>query len=328
MKRILFLSLFICIFLHARSQSQGKPMAEIFGDFHSYGKSDTTMTSRTGFGLTRAYMGYTYMTPDNFSASIIINIASPSDLAAGSKERRYAFFREASVSWTNEKLTLSGGMTTTRALIFQQRFYNKRYLSDNFLAYNGYNTIADLGFTADYVINDILKVDFSLMNGEGYNNLHVDNSIRSGFGINIIPVKNGVVRLYADFDRPQGVWQQLYIGFLGYKTESLMIGGEAVYKTNHDLIQGHDSWGFTVTGSIKTSEKTEVFSRYDYNNSNTISEINLPWNYEVDRKFFVAGLQYTVNQYFRMAIDYQGSFPNYYGIPERNAIFINAHFKL
>jgi hypothetical protein len=303
-------------------------MTEIFTDFHAYDKSDTSMSSRTGFGLTRAFVGYNFVTDRNFSATVILNFASPTDLAPGSKERRYAYFREASVTWTNEKLTLACGMTTTRALIFQQKFYNKRYITDNFLAYNGYYTVADLGFTADYIINEVLKVDFTLMNGEGYNNLHIDNSIRSSFGINIIPVKNGVVRLYADFDRPQGVWQQLYIGFLGYKTESLMIGGEAVYKTNHDLIPGHDSWGFTVTGSVKTSEKTEVFGRYDYNNSSTVSEINQPWNYQADRKFFVAGLQYTFNEYFRMAIDYQGSFPNYKGIAERNAIFINAHFKL
>ncbi len=328
MRQSLLIILFSFIFLSAKSQSQGKPTTEIFADFHSYSRSDTSLAARTGFGLTRVYLGYNYQTPGNFTASAILNIASPSDLAPDSKERRYAFFREASVSWTNQKLSLAFGMTTTRALIFQQRFYNKRYITDNFLAYNGYYAIADLGFTADYIVNDILKIDFSLMNGEGYNNLHIDNSIRSSFGINIIPIKKGVIRLYADYDRPMGVWQQLYIGFLGYKTESLMIGGEAVYKTNHDLIPGHDSWGFTVTGSVRTSEKTEIFGRYDYTNSNIVPENNQPWNYESDRKFFVGGLQYTFNEFFRLAIDYQGSYPNFKAIPERNAIFLNAHFKL
>ena len=58
-----------------------------------------------GLDLNRAYLGYNFMPEGDFSATIIVNIGTPDDLAAGSIPRRYAYFREASVTYTKEKLT-------------------------------------------------------------------------------------------------------------------------------------------------------------------------------------------------------------------------------
>ncbi len=282
---------------------------------------------KNGFDLNRAFLGYVFQPENSFSATIIVNVGSPSDLYTGSKERRYAHFREASIAWTNERLTLSFGMTPTRSLNFQQKFYGKRYIADNFEAINGFSTVSDLGFSVDYIISDAVKTDVTIMNGEGYNNLNIDNSIKSSFGINLIPVEKGVIRLYADFHRPAHVWQQLYIVFMGYKNDFFMIGGEVAYKTNADKITHHNAWGFSATGSVKTSEKTEIFGRYDYCVSNIIGNELLPWDYESDRQFFVAGFQYTFNEYLRLALDYQGNYPKYNSLRSSNAVFLNAHFK-
>lgn len=316
----------IFAFLALNAQPQGKPTTEIFADYHYFNTKDTSLSTRSGFGLNRAFLGYIYQPDGNFTATVIVNVGTPSELPAGSKERRYAHFREASIAWTNEKLTLSFGMTTTRSLIFQQKFYGKRYIADNFEAINGFSTVADLGFSADYIINDVLKVDVTLMNGEGYSNLHVDNSMKTSLGLNIKPIEHGVIRLYADFDHPAGIWQQLFIGFLGYKNEKVMIGGEVAYKINPDKVEGHDSWGYSATGSLKTSEKTEIFGRYDFCESNKLTE-DRSWNYKSDRQFFVAGFQYTFNEYFRMALDYQGTHPLYNIVPTVNGIFLNVHFR-
>lgn len=325
-KKGLLLSIAIFAYITINAQSQGRPTTEIFADYHYYSTKDTSLATRSGFGLNRAFLGYIYQPNGNITATVILNVGSPSEVAADSKERRYAHFREAHITWTGEKLTMSFGMTPTRSLLFQQKFYGKRYVADNFEALNGYSTVADLGFSADYIFNDVFKVDLTLMNGEGYNNLHVDNSIKSSVGLSITPIEKGLIRLYADFDHPAGVWQQLYIGFLGFKTENVMIGGEVAYKTNPDKVEGHNSWGCSATGSVKTSEKTELFGRYDYTVSNRVTE-ETTWNYESDRQFFVAGLQYTFNEYFRMALDYQGTYPLNDLMLSADGIFLNAHFK-
>lgn len=315
----------ICLPSMSQVEGQSKPITEIFTDFHYFTRGDTG--NNNGFSLNRAFLGYSYQPGGNITATVIVNVGSPEDLSAGSKERRYAHFREASVTWANEKLSVAFGMTKTRSLIYQQQFYGKRYVADNFEAINGYSTVSDLGLCVDYIVNDVVKIDFTLMNGEGYNNLHLDNSLKVSAGLNITPSEKTCLRFYTDVDRPSGIWQQLFIGFAGFRSDAVTIGGEAAYKTNPDKIQGHDSWGFSATGSVKTSPRTEIFGRYDYTASNSESPDDMPWNYLTDRQFAVFGLQYTFNEFARLALNYQGNYPNYKGLAETDAIFLNAHFR-
>lgn len=123
MKKILPLLLLTILFEQAASSQtteiSGKPIAEIYTDFH-LNLNDTAKT--TGFGLNRAYLGYNFLPAGNFSGSIIVNIGSPDDLPEGAIHRRYAYFREASLSWTNEKINVSFGITGTRIQNYQQKF--------------------------------------------------------------------------------------------------------------------------------------------------------------------------------------------------------------
>lgn len=315
----------ICVSATSQSEGQGKPITEIFSDFHYYMRGDSG--ENNGFSLNRAFLGYNYQPTGNITATVIVNVGSPEDLSAGSKERRYAHFREASITWTGEKLTIAFGMTKTRSLIYQQQFYGKRYVADNFEAINGYSTVADLGVSADYIINDIFKIDFSLMNGEGYNNLHIDNSLKSSLGFNITPSDKVLLRFYTDVDRPSGLWQQLFIAFAGYGNDAINIGGEVAYKTNFDNLYGHDSWGFSSTGSIKMSPKTEVFGRYDFTVCKSVKGTEHAWESSDDRQFAILGVQYTFNEYVRIALNYKGNYPYHTSLTESDAIFLNAHFR-
>jgi hypothetical protein len=328
MKRFCLLSLSALIMNVTLSQTptlpKGKAVTEIFTDFH-YMISDTSNT--TGFGLNRAYFGYNYLPEGDFSGSVILNIGSPEDLAAGAKHRRYPFFREASMAYTKDKLKISFGITTTRATIFQQTFLAKRYVADNFQSKNGYSFVADLGVVVDYTINDFLKVDFTMMNGEGYSELQLNNSVKSSFGMNIVPFRNGVIRLYSDFDHPNDVWQNLSMIFFGYKNEKLTFGAEAARKTNIDKVSGHNGWGFSTTCAVVIAKKTEVFGRYDFTASAVMPGETLQWNKKNDGKFGIFGFQYTFNQYAQLALDYQGTFPYNPASANANGIFLNAHFK-
>jgi hypothetical protein len=305
--------------------SQGKPIAEIFTDFH-YRINDTSKT--TGFGMSRAHIGYKYTPEGNVSAHIIINIGTPEDLAEGSVPKRYGFFREASIAYKKEKLIVNFGMVSTRYEDFQQGFWGKRYLGPEYQAAYGYGSVADIGVVVDYRLSDVLKFDLSLLNGKGYNNVQVDNSLKTAFGFNISSSNNIFIRLYSDLMRTKNVLQNTLIGFAGIKNNIFSIGVEGSHKTNLDLIKGHDVWGFSSTGSIFLNKKYEIFARYDYAASVKVHEEELQWDYLKDATCLIAGIQRTINNYLRIALNYRRTNPYNPGQKTTNAVFVNAHFKL
>jgi hypothetical protein len=304
--------------------THGKPIAEIFTDFH-YTFNDTSQT--TGFGIKRAYLGYNFQPEGNFSSTIIVNIGSPEELSLGSTSRRYAFFREASVTYSKERLNLSFGIASTRIFRFQQRFWGKRYIANSYQALNGYGTVADLGIVMDYIFNDRLTVDLSIMNGQGYSDIQIDNSLKKSIGITITPVNQLSIRLYGDIMKPRGILQATMIAFAGFKNDLITFGAEASYKSNIDLTEGHHAWGLSATGAISLSENTELFARYDYSSSVIVPGDITRWNFLMDRSFAVFGFQYTFSQNVKLALNYQGTYPVYYDREVTDAIFINALFK-
>lgn len=328
MKRILpilIIPLIFCQLLNSQSVvSKGKPFAEIFTDFH-YNVNDTSKT--TGFGLNRAYFGYNYTSEGSFSALIIINLGTPEDLAVGSIPKRYAYFREASVAYTKENLTVHFGMVSTRFCDFQQSFWGKRYLGAEYQSIYGYSSVADLGVVIDYKLNDLLKVELSLLNGEGYTNIQVDNSVKTAFGLTITTPDNVAVRLYGDISKPKGIWQSTRLAFAGFKNNHFSFGAEASYKTNIDLTYGHDVWGISGTGSIFASEKSEIFGRYDYTASVTVPGELSQWDSAKDLTYFIGGIQHTFSNNVKMALNWRRTNPYSPGKQSTDAVYINAAFK-
>jgi hypothetical protein len=328
MKKILtalIFSITLCRVLNAQTTViQGKPIAEIFTDFH-LNLDDTTKTS--GFAVNRAHLGYNYTPDGDFSATLIVNLCSPEELAQGTVPKRYAFFREASVSYKKDKLTVNFGMVNTRYADFQQGFWGKRYLGAEYQAQYGYGSVADLGVVADYKINDILKFDISVLNGEGYTNTQVDNSLKTAFGITITTPDNIAVRLYGDITKPKSVWQNTVIAFAGFKNKYGSLGVEASYKSNLDLIKGHNVWGISGTGAININEKSEIFMRYDYFTSVVVPGESLPWDYKKDGTYMIAGIQRTLSNNLRIALNYRRTDPYNPGQKTTNAVYINVHFK-
>jgi hypothetical protein len=322
---VLVVSLIICRAAYAQTtESSGKPIAEIFTDFH-FNLIDTA--KHTGFDLNRAYLGYQFFPGGNLSAKIIVNAGYPDDLAAGSTSRRYAFFREASLAWSNDKLTVTMGMTGTRIFEFQQKFWGKRYVANTYQSINGYGFVADLGVAVDYKINTIFKADMTLMNGEGYSFLQSDDNLKASLGMTITPTENIAIRIYGDIQKQKELWQPVAIGFIGFKNEHLTIGGEVSYKSNIDLNKGHHAWGVSATGGINLTEKIEVFGRYDYSSSVTLTGDLLPWNYLKDGSFAIAGAQYAVSPDIKFAVNYQGTFPNTASSMITDLIYLNALFR-
>jgi hypothetical protein len=330
-KRILIL-LLSCLSLYSKCLSQnplstGKPIAELFSDFHA-NLNDTSKT--TGFGISRAYFGYNFVTAGDFSATVILNFGTPDELSQGSIHRRYAYLREASVSWKRDRINIFFGVISTRLWEFQQKFWEKRYVANTYQAINGYGPVADLGVAFEYKFNDIIKADIFFTNGEGYSDLQVDNSIKTSASMLITPTPELAFRLYTDCYRTEGVFQNTFVGFAGYKNSLITIGAEISTKSNLDQEKGHNAWGMSCTGGINVTKKTQLFFRYDYSTSYTVHpspEEELHWNILKDGNFAVGGIQYTFNQNVRLALDYQGTYPFSTERKQSDAIYLNALFK-
>jgi hypothetical protein len=310
---------------HSQSlENPGKPIVEIFTDLH-VNLNDTSKTS--GFGLNRAYFGYKFFPVNNFSATVILNIGTPEDLPLASVHRRYAYFREASVSYEKESLRISFGITSTRYFNYQQKFWGKRYIANTFQALNGYGIVADLGVVVDYKFSDLISGDITVMNGEGYSELQLDNGVKTSAGFTMTPSKQLSVRFYSDVTKQNGIWQSTFMSFAGFRNDLFTIGAEVNYKTNIDLEDGHNAWGISGTGTLSLSEKYEIFTRYDYSASVTASYDTNYWNYLLDGNLFIAGLQYIFNPNVKIAFDYQEKIPYDTDLPSTSMIFINASFK-
>jgi hypothetical protein len=306
------------------SENKGKPIAEIFTDFH-YNLKDDSKT--TGFSINRAYFGYNYIVDESFSANIKLNIGTPEDLAPGSVDKRYAYFREASLTYIKDKLNLTFGMTTTRLFDYQQKFWGKRYIANTYQSINGYGVVADLGLVADYKFNEIVEADLSIMNGEGYTKLQIDNAIKTGIGITITPVKELAIRLFSDLIQTNGLWQGTLVGFAGFKNKRITIGAEVSYKSNLNLIEGHHAWGLSGTAALNLTKKAEFFMRYDYSTSVLVPGDETRWNFIKDGHFLINGFQYTFNNFVKIALDNQLAIPADKTKPISDLIFINALFK-
>jgi hypothetical protein len=323
---IVLLVLFSLVYtLHSQSlENTGKPIGEIFTDFH-YNFNDTSKT--TGFGINRAHLGYHYTPVGDFSATIMVNIGTPEDLSEDAVPKRYGFFREASVTYTKNKLTLNFGMVNTRYASYQQGFWGKRYLGPEFQAAYPYGSVADLGVVADYRFNDLIIIDLSILNGKGYTNIQFDNSIKTAVGLLISTPDKIFIRLYGDIMKPHGVIQTTMIAFAGLKNDLFSFGAEASYKTNLDYIKGDNVWGLSSTGSVFLSKKTELFTRYDYAASVVVPDEVLQWDYLKDGTSFIGGLQYTISENLQFALNYRRTNPYNPGQKTTDAIYLNAHFK-
>jgi hypothetical protein len=330
MKRLFLLAAILLIFHEITfSQSEAtasKPIAEIFTDFHINLVKGSANTS--GFGLNRAYIGYNYAINKNFFAVLILNLASPDELAKGSKARRYAYFREASMNYAGDKLNITMGMIKTTTFIFQQNWWGLRYLAKPIQDWYCFGTDSDLGISVDYKFSNILEADLSLVNGEGGGNLELDNNLKSAGGLTLRPSENVTVRLYGDVTKNKNVWQNTSLLFAGYRSKNFFLGAEFDFKTNLDTINGHNAWGISATGGVNLSEKILFFSRYDLARSVVPAGENRNWNYRNDGSFYIVGVQYSISKAVRIAIDYQSKLPDDNSKSNGNLIYLNLVMKI
>ncbi|MDT8393204.1 MAG: hypothetical protein RQ761_05140 [Bacteroidales bacterium] len=303
----------------------GKPIIKIFTNIHS-GLSENN--DDAGFEIRRAYFGYRYHLSDNFEIGLTLDIGSPNDASEYSLLRRFAYFKNAYLKYTWNKLTTQFGIVGVYEFDIQEDYWAHRYISKSFMDEYDFGPSADLGWNIAYRFNDFVSADFGLYNGEGYTKLQADNAFKAGFGVSVFPLKGFIVRIYGDMIE-KGVYQQTIAGFIGYKFKDKFIGGaEYNYQFNYNYSDGQDRYGFSVYGSYYLDEQWQLFARFDQVYSNIPDNFNQPWDLEQDGSTITGGIEYSPIKQVKIAANYQDWTPYARNLANEAYIYLNFEYKL
>ncbi len=301
----------------------GKVSAKIFSNFHTY---INTGNNALAFEITRAYLGYENKFSEHFEACVKLDIGSPEDISEYSRIRRYAYFKNAFLKFNYKKISSSFGIIDLLHFKLQENFWGHRYIEKSFNDRYRLGTTADLGWLVNYDWKKWLSVDFTIMNGEGYTDLQNDNTLKAGAGITLKPWKNLITRFYYDYTS-KATKQSTIASFIGYeKKDSYSAGLEYNYRFNDNFQPDYDIFGFSVYGSWNILKKLQLFGRYDKLNSNTLPDMDIPWNLANDGSSVIGGIEYSPVKQVKIALDYQDWFP--YAENEDNQQYIYVNLEI
>jgi len=306
MKRLLLLLLLPVPAINglAREEDPEPPPGIVSARIYTHFNYSLDGENSTAFEVRRAYFGYERNLSDHFSAEVKLDIGSVDDQSEFSLIRRYTYFKNAYVSYTNGNVKTWFGLMDMLQFKLQEKFWGYRYIYKSFMDEHRFGSSADLGAGIQYTPSEKLGVDLVLSNGEGYKNLQFDNIYRIGTGITFIPWKNLTFRAYYTIHTSE-VHEMIFSGFIGYSLHGWKIGGEYNHQLNYKFSQGHHRYGFSFYTTYTFNPKWEIFARYDQLYSNVLPEEEVPWNLGSDGSSVIAGLQFTPIKYIHLALNYQ-----------------------
>jgi hypothetical protein len=335
-KPYLFFTFFLILLISSPGRSQtdgrddgfkphGHPILTIYSNFNS--RIDKN-SDDAGFEIRRAYFGYIYQLAPHYEICLKLDIGSPNDASEYSLLRRFAYFKNAYLKYSQNRLTTSFGIIDVMQVDLQEKYWGHRYIEKSFMDEFGFGPRADLGWNIAYRFHERVHADFGFYNGEGYTKLQTDNAFRPGLGLTLFPIKNLVFRVYADYIL-QGVVQSTVSGFLGYRLPDRFTGGiEYNYQFNSRFYEGQDKYGYSVYAAYEFLKQWEVFARYDQLYSNVIEGGDYPWNLESDGSAFIGGVQYSPIRQVNIALNYQDWVPYAGNAGNLAFIYLNFEYKL
>lgn len=300
---------------------KGKVYAKIFSNFHA-GLNESSNSS--GFEISRAYFGYKAELGQGFGANVKLDIGSPEDLSQYSLIRRYAYFKNAYVNYSNSKLKAYFGIIDLLHFKDQEEYWAHRYIEKVFADNYRFGNSADLGTQVIYKWNDWLSSDITFMNGEGYTRLQADNTYKTGAGITFNPAKILRLRIYGDVSVKNDVTQSALVFFAGTKIrDEAMLGVEYNLELNSDYHKDKQRYGYSMFASWFVTEKWQVFGRYDKLMSNKMEGEDNPWNLSKDGSAVIGGIEFSPHKSIKIALNYQDWFPWADKEPNDQYIYLN-----
>ncbi len=330
-KTLLIIALMIVLINRGFAQDDdfvpsGSGFATIFANFHQ-GVTDAS-SDESAFELVRGYLGYEYNFSPNFYAKINLDIGSPEDLSEYAKSRRYAYFKNAYLRYSEGKLKVEFGLIGLKQFKQMEKVWERRYLMKTLADENKLGASADLGMNINYTISDVWDIDFTIANGEGYNNVQSDGVFKYAVGTSIQFLENFSSRLYYDITS-DNISQSTYHAFLSYDFNGKAnLAGEGIYRKNDGWDKGYNRYGFSLYGKYNINKRYQLFARYDKISSNKLDGEETPWNLSDDGSALVAGLQFQPIKNIKFALNYQDWVPYAANADNKAFIYLNLEVKL
>ncbi len=262
----------------------GKPFIKVFTNYHSTFTDDQI---HNAFEIQRAYLGYAFKLSKEFSGKVTLDVGNPKD---NGKFMMTAFLKNAYFQYKKNGLKVKFGLIGLNQFKMQEVLWGGRYLYKSFMDEYKFGASADLGTFVSYKINDIISVDASVVNGDGYKSLELDSIFKYSGGLTITPFKGLNIRGYADYMGKEDA-QQTYAGYIGYSIKNFKIGTEYNYQLNNKLKEDNNWGGYSFYTSYKF-KKIRLFGRYDQLKSTIPESQTVPWNYKKDGQCILAGLEF------------------------------------
>lgn len=320
--RIVMYALISCISFTIQAQeknSKGKAIIQVFGNFHTGFGHDN---DDRGFELDRSYLGYQYNLGKGLEIKGVMDVGQSDDV---NDYHRIAYIKNAQISWKTGKLTLNGGLISTTQFNMQEKFWGYRYIMKSFQDLYKFGNSADLGISASYQLANWITADVLIANGEGYKKIQKKDGLLYGLGATLTPVKGWFFRVYYGLNEGTGDGmenKQNLATFIGYKRNNFSIGAEYNLYQNDGNKKDADLYGFSIYGSARLNTTTDVYLRYD----NLSSKDN--WNEAKDQEALIAGLQFQLGKYVKIAPNFRMNKPAMKGNENRYMGYISCYFGL
>ncbi|MBO5252248.1 MAG: porin [Bacteroidaceae bacterium] len=322
-RNVIFAIIMACFcassFAQESTSPKGKAIIQVFGNFHTgFGKQNDDR----GFELDRSYLGYQYDLGKGLQVKGVMDIGQSDDV---NDYHRIAYIKNAQISWKTGKLTLTGGLISTIQFNMQEKFWGYRYIMKSFQDQYKFGSSADLGVSASYKLADWLTADAIVVNGEGYKKIQKNDGLMYGLGATLTPVKGLSMRIYyglnegADDTKED---KQNLATFIGYKGEGFSLGAEYNLYKNDGNVKGNDLYGFSIYGSTKLNKMAEIYARYDNLSSKD------DWNEAKDESAILAGLQFKLGKYVKIAPNFRMNIPKANGADNRYMGYVSCYFGL
>ncbi len=302
----------------------GAPIITIFSNFHN--EFTPEGQGRTGFALTRVYLGYRYDLHPHFTTVVKLDIGSPDDLGITSSIRRYAYFKNAYLEYHTGGFSWSFGLVNTVMFKLSEKYWGHRYIAKSFMDAYHFGPSADLGMVLSYRFRPTLEADLSMLNGEGYTRLQVDSTFKYAVGITWQAGERWVVRAYADLYH-RAFSRSVVSLFTGYRSDHLTAGWEIDHYFNAGPARLDDKWGASFSFSWKLPYDLQYFLRLDHINDGTRDRKEV-WDPLSPATGLITGMQYSPVRGVSLALTWRHLTPVTIRRPSTNWLFINLMIKI
>lgn len=279
----------------------GQGIIKIFTNYHS---TFSDGESSRVFEIQRAYLGYRAQLSDKISGQLILDVGDP-DFG---NFQMTAYLKNAFVQYQNEKLVAKIGMIGLHQFRIQEKQWGGRYLYKSFMDEHKFGPSADLGAFVGYELHDMLDVDLTIANGDGYKSIESDTTLKISVGTTLKPISGMVFRTSYDYMGQEAIQQTLAF-YLGYSAKKVDLGAEYNYQWNHRMVQDQHLQGLSFYGSYLLKQ-TRIFGRYDNLSSPVLSGDTDPWNYGDDGQLLILGVEFHPVKGLIITPNYQAWIPS------------------